>query len=527
MTEANASTSGSPVEGASTASCNFCGSDQIVSSEFGIVCTNCSMVLEENVIVNSTEFTKNANGTSSINGQFVGEYCTTPFSHWGGPGQRFTSGGTKDQTILKGKQRLHSLATQLNLDPHFVEAAHRLFILAVQRNFTQGRKIANVLAACLYIVCRREKAPRLLIDFSEVLQTNVFVLGSVYLKFRRLLNIQVPVMEPTHYIDRFAAKLELEGKEAEVSNTARLLAKRMSKDWLSTGRRPAGICGAALLIASRWHGFNRTEEQVIEIMRICTSTLKNRLREFHATPASNLTMQEFLQIDLPEEINPPSLNQKAERGILEDNAQTGTVADKNLNSETAKKAPEKIATEHDAVYEKVELELRQAVKQWEPIVRSKKLLENAPRSVEGNVGNGAEETNEEHRPSVALVVSDTQQRSDNKKPTDLVPLDNEGNIEDADIDYCILSEAEAKKKTAIWNTMYKTYMEEKAERDKTSKPRKRKRKKKVHQPADGVESAAEAARLMVERKRISKKINYDKWNELFGADVGQVSETVS
>ena len=55
----------------------------------------------------------------------------------------------------------------------------RLFTLAVQHNFVQGRKTENVCSACLYIVCRREKTPHLLIDFSDLLQTNVFPLGQV------------------------------------------------------------------------------------------------------------------------------------------------------------------------------------------------------------------------------------------------------------------------------------------------------------------------------------------------------------
>ena len=48
----------------------------------------------------------------------------------------------------------------------------------------------------------------MLIDFSDVLQTNVFVLGDTYLKFLRLLNIKLPIVDPSLYIHRFAAKLE-------------------------------------------------------------------------------------------------------------------------------------------------------------------------------------------------------------------------------------------------------------------------------------------------------------------------------
>ena len=32
----------------------------------------------------------------------------------------------------------------------------------------------------------------------------------------------------------------------------------MRKDWIEQGRRPSSLCGAAILIAARFHGFKRT-----------------------------------------------------------------------------------------------------------------------------------------------------------------------------------------------------------------------------------------------------------------------------
>ena len=72
--------------------------------------------------------------------------------------------------IQNGKKLIQNLASQLFLSQHVVDSAHRLFILAVQRNFVQGRKTFIVVAACLYVVCRREKSDHLLIDFSDSLQ---------------------------------------------------------------------------------------------------------------------------------------------------------------------------------------------------------------------------------------------------------------------------------------------------------------------------------------------------------------------
>lgn len=43
---------------------------------------------------------------------------------------------------------------------------------------------------------------------------------------------------------RFANKLEFGDKMHEVSMTAQRLVQRMKKDFIHSGRRPSGLCGA-------------------------------------------------------------------------------------------------------------------------------------------------------------------------------------------------------------------------------------------------------------------------------------------
>lgn len=47
----------------------------------------------------------------------------------------------------------------------------------------QGRKTMHIVAACVYIVCRQQKVPIMLIDISDKLAVNVYVLGKVWIFF--------------------------------------------------------------------------------------------------------------------------------------------------------------------------------------------------------------------------------------------------------------------------------------------------------------------------------------------------------
>ena len=71
------------------------------------------------------------------------------------------------------------------------------------------------------------------------------------------------------------------------------------------GRRPAGICAAALLIASRAHGFERQHHDVTKVLKVCGLTVMTRVKEFEATPSANMTLDEFHKKDVEEEVDPP------------------------------------------------------------------------------------------------------------------------------------------------------------------------------------------------------------------------------
>eukprot|EP00285_Hemiselmis_virescens_P017561 CAMPEP_0173405278 /NCGR_PEP_ID=MMETSP1356-20130122/61439_1 /TAXON_ID=77927 ORGANISM="Hemiselmis virescens, Strain PCC157" /NCGR_SAMPLE_ID=MMETSP1356 /ASSEMBLY_ACC=CAM_ASM_000847 /LENGTH=325 /DNA_ID=CAMNT_0014366063 /DNA_START=173 /DNA_END=1147 /DNA_ORIENTATION=+ len=273
--------------------CPKCGSNDIDTdgARGEAVCTNCGHVLEECVIVSEVQFSESAGGQSSVVGQFVPESGLSSFRS--GPGYSGFSKDSREVTLSNGRRVIQHMAGLLRLVAHHVDVAQRFFQQAVQRNFIQGRKTHTVVAVCLYIVCRKQRTSHMLIDFAEVLQMDVYELGSVFLKFTKLLHIKLDPIDPSLYIHRFASMLEFGDKTQQVALTALRIVARMNRDWMITGRRPAGICGAGLLISSKMHNFKRTEAQIAQVVRICDGTLRKRLTEFDETQVSDMTVEEF------------------------------------------------------------------------------------------------------------------------------------------------------------------------------------------------------------------------------------------
>lgn len=287
--------------------CPNCGSVDLDHNEAGgnLACVSCGTVVEENTIVSSVEFQESGD-RSHVMGQFVSANCSKPYnSATRSRGRYGNSRESRDATLAMARRNIAQVAGTLRLPSIYVDKAYRLYNLALQRGFIFGRRQMHVVATCLYTICRQEKSPHLLIDFSDALQVNVYILGKAFLQFTNTLSLSLPVVDPALYIHRFSARLDLGDKMQQVSTTALRIVTRLKKDWINLGRRPDGVCAAAMLLAARSQGFHKSQDEIAKIFRISCETLRKRLDEFAATPSAQLTIEEFLLEDDINEFDPP------------------------------------------------------------------------------------------------------------------------------------------------------------------------------------------------------------------------------
>ena len=91
------------------------------------------------------------------------------------------------------------------------------------------------------------------------------------------------------------------------------LVQRFDRDWMTKGRRPAGICGACLLLAARMNNFRRSVAEIVQVVKIADTTLKKRLDEFRRTPSGALTLADFRTVWLEDEMDPPAYTKGKEK----------------------------------------------------------------------------------------------------------------------------------------------------------------------------------------------------------------------
>ncbi|XP_069853525.1 transcription factor IIIB 90 kDa subunit isoform X2 [Dipodomys merriami] len=541
--------------------CRGCGGTDIEldAARGDAVCTGCGSVLEDNIIVSEVQFVENSGGGSSAVGQFVS---------LDGAGKTPTLGGgfhvnlgkeSRAQTLQNGRRHIHHLGSQLQLNQHCLDTAFNFFKMAVSKHLTRGRKMAHVVAACLYLVCRTEGTPHMLLDLSDLLQVNVYVLGKTFLLLARELCINAPAIDPCLYIPRFAHLLEFGEKNHEVSMTALRLLQRMKRDWMHTGRRPSGLCGAALLVAARMHDFRRTVKEVISVVKVCESTLRKRLTEFEDTPTSQLTIDEFMKIDLEEECDPPSytagqrklrmkqLEQVLSKKLEEVEGEISSYQDAieielensrprpkgalaNLSKDgSAEEATSSPLGEEDAEDEELEAAASHMNKDfYQELLGGGGSSSEAEESTEGGGRPLALESLLGPLPTAAsLGISDpireciSSPSLDPKDTSEDGELDLSG-IDDLEIDRYILNESEARVKAELWMRENAEYLREQREKEERIAKEKELGIYKEHKPKKSCKrrepilasTAGEAIEKMLEQKKISSKINYSVLRDL-------------
>lgn len=273
----------------------------LLASSGDVLCMNCGSVVEENPIVSEVQFGESASGAAMVQGAMVGaDQARANFN-------MRNAMDSREQTLLNAKKKIKKIASVMKIPDYIVESASGWFKLALVQNFVQGRRSQNVIAACLYVACRHERTPHLLIDFSSRLQISVYSLGSTYLKLVRALQIQkLPIADPSLFIQHFADRLQFGEKTAKVCRDATKLAHRMALDWIYEGRRPAGIAGACVLLAARMNKINRSHAEIVAVARVGEETIQKRLNEFKSTASGKLKLSEFRESEHTRDQLPPS-----------------------------------------------------------------------------------------------------------------------------------------------------------------------------------------------------------------------------
>jgi transcription initiation factor TFIIB len=181
-----------------------------------------------------------------------------------------------------GKQRLHAqdeierLTSLLSIHEKTREGSLEIYREAWENDLIHGRSIEKILAASIYMACRKNKEPRTLDEIENA--TNVGrkdIIKTCKLLAKRL-DLRLTPTSPLEYVSSFCDKLNL---EQSVEDRARkIIYAALARD-ITSGRGPTGIAASAIYIAAILCNNRKTQKDVAEATGVTEVTLRVRYKE--------------------------------------------------------------------------------------------------------------------------------------------------------------------------------------------------------------------------------------------------------
>lgn len=342
----------SPTPRRSVPQCQHCQSTVFENYEGQIICKHCGVIASHDGNFRAeVEFDEGPSGATKLRGTHIGANQTHATSYHSRVGAVAHVGGEFTPAIDNARRTAERVVSEcqtlLGISVSDHHRAMSLFNAAYTRAFYRGRTLESVALVCTYLAVRKGNNKSLmLIDFAEVGNINVFQLGNMakelqeklymgdfrekFLKnaqksgmnehrlldsrwkaelesgkvnYSRTSEDHLNLVEPEHLIDRFCDKLDFgdKGSTDRVKNDAVKIARGMKREWMVDGRRPAGVAGAAVILAARMNNFRRTLREVVLVAKVTEMTLGKRIEEFKETKSSTLSVNEFRQVE-PEQV---------------------------------------------------------------------------------------------------------------------------------------------------------------------------------------------------------------------------------
>jgi transcription initiation factor TFIIB len=286
--------------------CPECGSNHLSKdySRAELVCRNCGLVLDENMIDHGPEwrafdseqrekrartgapmtYTIHDKGLSTMigwkNRDSYGRSIPTRnraqiyrLRKWA---RRIRISNATERSLAIAFSELDRMASSIGLPRTVRETAAMIYRKAALKKLVRGRSVEGVITAALYAACRQCHVPRTLDEISRVAHISKKEIGRTYRYVSRELGLKLLPTSPEDYISRFCSELKLSGDVR--AKTVKILQEAAHRE-LTSGRGPTGMAAASLYIASILCDERRTQREVAEVAGVTEVTIRNRYKE--------------------------------------------------------------------------------------------------------------------------------------------------------------------------------------------------------------------------------------------------------
>ena len=177
---------------------------------------------------------------------------------------------------LAAQAEIDRLSSLLSIPEETRESSSEIYRKAWESDLIHGRSIEKILAASMYMACRKHNVPRTLDEIENVTKVGRKDIVKTSKLLAKRLDMRLAPTSPLEYVSRFCAKLNL---EKPVEEQARKIIKEALEKDITSGRGPTGIAASAIYIAAILCDDRKTQKDVAEATGVTEVTLRVRYKE--------------------------------------------------------------------------------------------------------------------------------------------------------------------------------------------------------------------------------------------------------
>jgi transcription initiation factor TFIIB len=182
---------------------------------------------------------------------------------------------------------MQRLSSQLGIPYDVRETAALIYRKTLIKRIVRGRSIESVVAASIYLACRIHRIPRSLDEIATETEVDRKKIGYAVRLVVSKIEVTVPLPSARDLIPRLSSDLMLDGRTVR---RATEIIQQAKESYVSIGKSPGGIAGAALYIAGILEEDRRTQREIARVSRVTEVTIRNRYKELVRSLGITLSM---------------------------------------------------------------------------------------------------------------------------------------------------------------------------------------------------------------------------------------------
>lgn len=315
--------------------CPDCKQDppDLIEDNADLICANCGMVLADRMISNESEWrTFNSDDARGDDPNRVGEADNELLTSGnigttiaGGPNaskearrikraQAMQQNSKVDKALTTAYMQVDNWGDQYNLTKVVKDTAKTYYKRTYEANTFRGKNIEAVLAACIFVACRRHNVGRTFAEIYQMTHVAKKELGRVYKALEAFLQRDTKLQaqaitdsggilasdqseykstqstRPEVIIARFCNML---GLNFRCQSIAEALARKIPDIPALAGRSPLSTAAACIYFASHLLGFGKSTKQISDVAAVSDATIKHAYK-FLLQEKDNLIQPEWL-----------------------------------------------------------------------------------------------------------------------------------------------------------------------------------------------------------------------------------------